>query len=73
MNGNKTKSHATFLYPAPHINDKIQVHNRTYNIFIMKIVVTDETSQLKVPKQYIFLFPKFWKNIIRMAILEITK
>jgi hypothetical protein len=73
MNGNKTKNQANFLYPAPHIRFSTKVQNRTYNIFIMKMIETFETSHEKLPKQYIFLFPKFWKNIRIIAMEEIPR
>jgi len=46
MNGNNTKIHETIEYPDLHIMFNNHVQKSMYNIFIMKIRVTLEASQL---------------------------
>jgi len=73
MKGNRTIAHAIFVAPVLHIRLRIQVQNNIYNSFTTKIKPVLVTSQLKFPRQYTFLLPKFCIDAMNTKNNEITK
>ena len=73
INGSNTKNHAIPGAPARHIKFNIHVQNNTYKILITKMRVVLVTEQVKLPTQYLSKLPIFWKNIIKIDIIDTTK
>ena len=59
INGNKRIAHDSFVYLKSHSFCNINVQNRTYTAFAIKMDNVLVTEQVKLPTQYFLVFPKF--------------
>jgi hypothetical protein len=61
------------MCPSAHIKLRTQVQKNTHTNFTINTAIVLGTWQAKLPKQYLLVFPIFWKIAITIPITESTK